>query len=777
MAGFFDNLMTMGAAHLKHVQALHQALQTADTQAAREQLGGYLRGLSDKALAGFRVSVGMLAGGEQNPQVRQALQWVLANVDGLRAGEFKPLTPQTLPRHGLSLAQASALIEPWFQLTLEQGQQQFHAALNALDAQGRAEFAAHLDTLALQAQQQLQQMQDNEANAWGSSFEDRMAYMQAKLSTGQRDPAQAQAFARQQDLVNALAQMAQIARNWVEEPVEAPAASAPAPTTPAAASTARPEVDMSSFPANGSPAEQMAFMRELLEHEKAGGRMDPARAAALADFVDNVTGYLRSDEQRQAGKPVDPADRAALEADLRDRMAHVAGLRERMDRFRDMHRDVRRTVEPAVGSRAATIGPRVDALIDDLAGLRNAQFTAARATEAQALEGLHMDLIRARARLDELAANDADVLHYEADTLRGTAQAQRLFHRRGHAMVARPYWPGGAARVEPGSALFGGPEALREVVAQACTARRLDLRAARQSGVDTATWLWRGVQRANVAVFDLSEADPQVYYQLGQAYALGTELLLTARAGTTIPFDVAQSILEYADNDELAAQLPAALDDVLYGVQTHGLSALMHGTLMRCRQIAEKAAGLEGAKVLLAQLEATVQAPLDFRGALEQFLGQLGNSRLVLLHPRWPAQYPAAGARRCFVVMPFSQTLASTQALYRRLDAELGAAGVEVVRGDEAVGQEIVASIWEETARASHVLVDLTGYNLNVCLELGMADTIGRDTLLIGAAGTPEARFAAIDKRRIHTYGEDDTAQESVRGQVAAFLKREPTTV
>jgi hypothetical protein len=28
MAGFFDNLMTMGAAHLKHVQVLRQALQT-----------------------------------------------------------------------------------------------------------------------------------------------------------------------------------------------------------------------------------------------------------------------------------------------------------------------------------------------------------------------------------------------------------------------------------------------------------------------------------------------------------------------------------------------------------------------------------------------------------------------------------------------------------------------------------------------------------------------------------------------------------------------------
>ena len=87
--------------------------------------------------------------------------------------------------------------------------------------------------------------------------------------------------------------------------------------------------------------------------------------------------------------------------------------------------------------------------------------------------------------------------------------------------------------------------------------------------------------------------------------------------------------------------------------------------------------------------------------------------------------------------MPFAQTLASTPSLYCELDDAITAKGVTVVRGDEALSQDIVASIWKETARASHVLVDLTSYNLNVCLELGMADAMGRDTLLIGAPDTP----------------------------------------
>ena len=239
---------------------------------------------------------------------------------------------------------------------------------------------------------------------------------------------------------------------------------------------------------------------------------------------------------------------------------------------------------------------------------------------------------------------------------------------------------------------------------------------------------------------------------------------------------MAQAVLSSDDADHLAAQLPQALDAALYGVQTLGLSALMHATLQRCTDLVDKAVGPAHTPVLLQQLQAAVASPLDFRAALEQLLAQLGNSRLVLLHPRWPAHYPAAGSeRRCFVVMPFSQALADTQAMYRRLDDALSAQGVHVVRGDEALGQDIVASIWEETARASHVLVDLTGYNLNVCLELGMADAMGRDTLLIGATGTPEQRFGAIDKRRIHTYGADETSRQAVQAQVQAFVQRAPT--
>ena len=518
----------------------------------------------------------------------------------------------------------------------------------------------------------------------------------------------------------------------------------------------------------------LAMLRQ--QFQQARTEMDPARAAALGDFMDRLSQRIGADEARP---PL--GDDATLEerrADLARSMASVSALRQQADELREMQHHVRRPgAQWPQASRAAAIGPLLDALVDDSAGLLNAPHAALRESEAAHLQQLHLSLIKARARVGELAAQDSDVLDFERDSLRSAVQALRLHHRRGHLMLARPLWPGGAARVEPGSALCAGAsDEVRAVVEQACAQRRVALRGPAAPGVDPATSTWRSLQASSLAVLDLSSGDPQVYYQLGQAYALGTELLLLARKGTRLPFDVAQAVLEYVDVQDLAAALPAALDRALYGVQTLGLSALMHTTLQRCTDLLDKAVGATHAPVLLKQLQDALGSPLDFKAALEQLLAQLGNSRLLLLHPRWPAHYPAAGAeRRCFVVMPFAQTLASTQSLYRELDEALGNRGVTVVRGDEALGQDIVASIWEETARASHVLVDLTGYNLNVCLELGMADAMGRDTLLIGATGTPEQRFAAIDKRRIHAYGTDADSRQALQSQVLAFVQRAPT--
>ena len=79
----------------------------------------------------------------------------------------------------------------------------------------------------------------------------------------------------------------------------------------------------------------------------------------------------------------------------------------------------------------------------------------------------------------------------------------------------------------------------------------------------------------------------------------------------------------------------------------------------------------------------------------------------------------------------------------------------------------------EEICRATHVTVDLTGLNPNVCLELGIAQTLGRRTLIIGRDGTERALAGALPgaaKWRCHTYAPDAAPRREFQAAVSQFL-------
>jgi hypothetical protein len=74
------------------------------------------------------------------------------------------------------------------------------------------------------------------------------------------------------------------------------------------------------------------------------------------------------------------------------------------------------------------------------------------------------------------------------------------------------------------------------------------------------------------------------------------------------------------------------------------------------------------------------------------------------------------------------------------------------VRGDRVSDPRIIRSIWEEICRATHVLVDLTDFNANVALELGIALTLGKKTLIVGQGDTVDRLFPSVAKLRVHPY-------------------------
>jgi hypothetical protein len=61
-------------------------------------------------------------------------------------------------------------------------------------------------------------------------------------------------------------------------------------------------------------------------------------------------------------------------------------------------------------------------------------------------------------------------------------------------------------------------------------------------------------------------------------------------------------------------------------------------------------------------------------------------------------------------------------------------------------------AIWCETARASAVLVDITGQNPNVALQLGLVHALGRPYRVVAQGDPEKANFPSLAKVQIHRY-------------------------
>jgi hypothetical protein len=91
--------------------------------------------------------------------------------------------------------------------------------------------------------------------------------------------------------------------------------------------------------------------------------------------------------------------------------------------------------------------------------------------------------------------------------------------------------------------------------------------------------------------------------------------------------------------------------------------------------------------------------------------------------------------------------------------------------------QNILRRIWSELSRSTHVIVDLTNFNPNVALELGMAHTLGRNTLMVAQGNAVSYLFPSIAKLDVHSYPAwqpqgrslKDGGQE-LRRRLSAFL-------
>jgi hypothetical protein len=114
---------------------------------------------------------------------------------------------------------------------------------------------------------------------------------------------------------------------------------------------------------------------------------------------------------------------------------------------------------------------------------------------------------------------------------------------------------------------------------------------------------------------------------------------------------------------------------------------------------------------------------------------------MVTITPIFGAASYALDDKLCFVIMPFLPEL--TRVYEHIVKPTVEQAGLVCRRADDfKTNKAIIQDIWEAICEARIVIADLTGANPNVMYELGMAHTVGKETIMIyQIAGGEQLKF------------------------------------
>jgi uncharacterized protein YjbI with pentapeptide repeats len=101
----------------------------------------------------------------------------------------------------------------------------------------------------------------------------------------------------------------------------------------------------------------------------------------------------------------------------------------------------------------------------------------------------------------------------------------------------------------------------------------------------------------------------------------------------------------------------------------------------------------------------------------------------MYIHPAnfFPDENYRVASDSCFVIMPFSGPWCT--GVYRAIRELVTAQGFHCRRADEYFDRVILSDIWRRINEAAFIIADLTDANPNVYYELGLAHSVGKDTI------------------------------------------------
>ena len=313
-----------------------------------------------------------------------------------------------------------------------------------------------------------------------------------------------------------------------------------------------------------------------------------------------------------------------------------------------------------------------------------------------------------------------------------------------------PVWPTPLV-VEPSISVHIAGTTHAAAIAATCEARGVGRTVERPAQV-YAEGRFASLRSAAIAIVDLcgdARDRAAACYEAGIAMVLGTPLVIVAPPGAT-PFDVDLDPVPVIDGALDQPALAAAIDRALALPQRPPTPTDRAPLVAAARRTFTRAAFLVDE---LARAGGPVEAAATLATVVQHEAANGAPTRVVVV-PAWPRRYPEPGHRRVFHVMPFTAPWSS--AVKAQVAARCAAAGVTYRRHDDVDDPRILRSLWAELSLADAAVVDLTGLNPNVALELGVLDALGTPTAVVGQDGTVGTLFRSIRDVRVGEYALGD---------------------
>ena len=499
-------------------------------------------------------------------------------------------------------------------------------------------------------------------------------------------------------------------------------------------------------PTDPREREVLKLLREKFDKERDSGKMTSERAETVAGMLDNLDNILGGgDDIGAIMKSLETIESTAKAS------------------FEILHYPSYGIDRPPHGSRAAI-------LVEICWVFRLFLLEEkSRRGKSESERKTTLDLITRSADVDkriyQAGSDDSRAVTVDQEVLRPFGLAVREFAARHHSMLVKPIWSGAAKQTSTNAILYMGPANGRRLVDGICSTIGFELMSI-PSGKIFNVARWEQLQKAYLAIFDLRSSAcinrAAVAYELGIARTLGKPVIVIVSKEQGIPFDIdVQPLLLSGSSTDKGAlaeaiDLATAWKMVRPSSSRKSIVSTIEDVLQRY-PIPQADTYVNQTLKQLAKLKVN-QDPDSVSSMLKALISFLKEDRLMLIHPVWPPCYSNPGRRRLFHVMPFQPKQWANE-IAQRVESICKAVGVQYVRGDKVKDNNIIGSIWKEINLASHVLVDLTNFNENVALELGIAHTLGRPTVMVGQGDTVKRLFPMIAKLRFYPYENASSVQ------------------